>query len=183
MDNNIFPNPKQICLLFVFLISLFALYFFITGTLPQLLGYQLSDFYITVDFALCSFSVIPLIIYFSKKSKVPLYWSVNFPGFKFILLVALLSITLKILTTPMDYTTEFFDNLFRGELKFLIFRIPEFNLNKAIHTFSLIVTGPIIEEYFCRKQLLSQLLKRYNPTIAIILSSIFLQQAICEYMT
>ncbi len=107
------------------------------------------------------------------KSKVPLKWNVKFPGLKIFLLMALLSITLAVLISPLNNAMHFFNNILSGKLKFLVFRVSEINLNMAIRIIALIVIAPIIEEFFFRKQLLGQLLQKNSPKTAILISSAF----------
>lgn len=85
----------------------------------------------------------------------------------------ILSVSIRIVSSPFAYFLEYFDNIFNGKLKYFVFGVPEFNLTMAIHAISSVVIAPIIEEYFFRKQILGQLLKRYSPFIAIVFSTLF----------
>lgn len=173
MDNKFYPNTKQS---FVFIIFFFASYI----TYFTLIGFLLLKFdlvpqknFKTVLFAGSSISLFPLIIFFSKKSDVPLKWHVKFPGIKIILLMFFLSIAIRIVSSPLAFAAEYFDNMSNGKLKLLVFGVSDFDLIMVIHAISSVVIGPIIEEYFFRKQVLGQLLKKYSPFVAIFASSVF----------
>ncbi len=159
-------------MLLVFFFSSYVFYFLLIGFLLLKLGFVPQKIFKSVLFAGSSISLIPLIIFFSKKSKIPLKWIVKFPGIKIILLMAILSIALKIMTSPLTNVIENGVNMFSGKLKFLYFGVSEFNLNVAIQTISAVMIAPIFEEFFFRKQLLGQLLKRFSPTIAIVFSAV-----------
>jgi len=141
--------------------------------MPQLLGFDLPDLYVSVVFSLASpIATLPLIIYFSRKSRVQLKWQVKLPGIQIIFLLALLAVFVKIFTTPLNNPMEYFNNLIDRRLKLIDLNIPEFDLKMTIKLISYVLITPVFEEIFWRKQIMGQLLKKYPPVMAIVLSSI-----------
>lgn len=173
MDNSFYPNTKQSFVLIIFFFASYLIYFTLIGFLFIKFDLLPQKMVKTVLFAGSSISLLPLIILFSKKSNVPLKWHVKLPGINIILLMLFLSIALGIVSSPLAYTGEYFDNMSNGKLKLFVFCVPDFDLNMVIHAISSVVIAPIVEEYFFRKQILGQLLKKYSPFVAIIASSVF----------
>ena len=176
MNNVTYPSFKQ----FLLLIILFFTSFFIFDTIVALIGLQLFDSYsafkpIIVNFLLPAGSpicTIPLIIYVSRKSGIPVKWTVKLPHIHFVLLLVLLAISTVILIQPFIYPIEYFSNLIEGRFRFIEFVMPKFNLLIVIKFILIVFIAPIFEEIFWRKQIFGLLLKKYSPAMAIILSSV-----------
>ena len=173
MDNYFYPNTKQSFVLIIFFFASYLIYFTLIGFLFIKFDLLPQEMTKTVLFAGSSICLFPLMIFFSKKSDVPLKWHVKLPGIHIILLMLFLSIAIGIVSSPLAYTGEYFDNISNGKLKLFVYRFSDFDLNMVIHAISSVVIAPIVEEYFFRKQVLAQLLKRYSPFVAIIASSMF----------
>ena len=171
MDEKFYPNTRQSFVLIIFFYASYIIYFTLIGFLLLQFNLIPRNYFKTVLFAGSSISLLPLIIFFSKKSGVPLQWHVKFPGIKIILLMLFLSIAVRIVSSPFDSPAEYFDNLFNWKLKLLVFGVADIDLNMAIHAISSVLIGPIFEEYFFRKQVLGQLLQRLSPFVAILISS------------
>lgn len=176
MHKETYPNFKQ----FLLLIILFFTSFFVFYTIVTLLGLQLFDSYsafnpIFVNFLLPAGSpicTIPLIIYVSRKSGIPVKWTVKLPHIHFVLLLVLLAISTVILIQPFIYPIEYFSNLIEGRFIFIEFVMPKFDLLIVIKFILTVLIVPIFEEIFWRKQIFGLLLKKYSPAMAIVLSSV-----------
>lgn len=173
IDKDVYPNLKQGIILIVLFLSCYIVFILATGLLPQLFGYQPSAHYITTIFNFAIFSVIPLIIYFSKKSRIPLDPQFEIPERYVLLLIVFLAVSVTIFTSQLMNFEEHYRNLLDGKLRFLVFKLPVFNLEMMINFVSSVIFAPVIEEYFFRKQLQGQLLKKYPHTLAIVISSLF----------
>jgi len=115
---------------------------------------------------------IPLIIYVSRKSGIPVKWKVKLPHIYFVLLLVLLAISTIIITQPFIYPIEYFSNLIEGRFRFIDFVMPKFNLLIVTKFIFIVFIAPIFEEIFWRKQIFGLLLKKYSPAMAIVLSSV-----------
>lgn len=174
MNDEIYPNFKQFLLLII--LSFTALIFF--GIIAVLFGSLLFDSYSEFSSIMNYFwpvaspvCTIPLIIYVSRKSGIPVKWTIKLPPIHFVLLLILLAISIRIITQPFNYPIEYFSNLIGGRFRFIGFVMPEFNLLLVIKFILVVFIGPIFEEIFWRKQIFGLLLKKYSPTVAIVLSS------------
>lgn len=174
MENLTYQDIKKcLFLIFLFIIS-FAVYFFLSGTVPQLLGYNPSIIYKTIVFSLASpIGTLPLIIFLRKKWQIQIISKLTLPNIQTIFLLFLLSVSSIILTRPLSNIIEFIVKLGEGSLKFLIFVIPQFNIDILIKMIGAGILAPIFEEILFRKIILGHLLKKYSASIAIIISSVF----------
>ncbi len=173
MNSSNYPDLKQSLVLVFLTFAFFAIFFFVTGTLPQIFGIKLSEIHQTIVFTFASPIVtLPLIIYVSKKSGVQIKWPLKIPAIRIFLLLVMLAIAAKIITSPFDNAREYFINLFENRLKILAFNISEFRLSTLIRFIGIVLIVPIFEEIFWRKQILGLLLKKYSPVISIIVSSL-----------
>ncbi len=173
MNHTSYPNLRQSLLLILFFLLSFALYFFLTGTVPQLFGYRPSLFYMSLVISLASpVATFPLIFYISKKSGIQLKWMVRLPNYRLVFLLAILAVFSIIITSPLTNPKEYFNNLLEDKLKLVVFTRTEFDLYITIKFISAILFAPLFEEILFRKQILGLLLKRYSPFISIVLSSI-----------
>jgi membrane protease YdiL (CAAX protease family) len=114
---------------------------------------------------------IPLIIYVSRKSGIPINWTITLPQIHHILLLVLLGVSTVIITQPFIYPIEYFSNLIEGRFKFIELVVPKFNLLIVINFILRVFIGPIFEEIFWRRQIFGLLLNKYSPVISIVLSS------------
>lgn len=115
---------------------------------------------------------IPLIMYMSRKSGIPVKWTIKLPAIHYVLLLVLLAISTVIITQPFIHPIEYFSNLIEGRFRFIGFVMPNFNLLLALKFILIVIIGPIFEEIFWRKQIFGFLLNKYSPAIAIVLSSV-----------
>lgn len=173
MNLSLYPNRKQSLLLVFYFFSSFAVFFFVTGALPQIVGWQLSKSYINFIFTVASpICTIPLIIYVSKKSGIPVKWKVKLPSIRLVFFLILLSISVLIIIYPFSNPMDYLNNLIDGRLKILVFEINKLNLNLVIRFICVALIVPIFEEIFWRKQIFGLLLKKYSPVMSIVLSSV-----------
>ncbi len=173
MNQAIYPNRKQSIFLILFFLLSFGLYFFLTGFVPQLFGFQLSSLYRTLIYSFASpIGTLPIILYISKKSGVQIKKSIELCNIRIMLLLLLLAICSIIITSPLSNPKEYLNNLIDGKLKFMFFTKTEFELNIVIKILGASVFAPIFEEILFRKQILGQLLKKHSPILSIVLSSL-----------
>lgn len=141
--------------------------------MPQLFGFQLPLLYISFISAIAPIAWLPVILYVSKKSNVQLKRQVTIPDIGIIFLLALLSVSILIISRPLSNPIEYLSNLFNGKLKLVVFHLTEFDWNILIKFIGAVLIAPIFEEIFFRKQILGLLLRKYSPIFSISLSSIF----------
>jgi len=171
-----YPDLKQ-SLLLVGFYFVFGIIFYIVATIPvlfgSLIGWNFSlitylDFLRSVD---SPFIFIPLIIYVSMKSGISFKWELKSPGIRLILLLVLLTISVRIIVQPLINPVDYFNTLIGGRVRLFDFNLPEFNFYWVINSIFIVLIVPIYEEIFFRKQILGLLLKKYSPAVAIILGS------------
>ena len=174
MTSRTYPDlRKSILLILLFFLS-FAIYFTIFSLIPQLLGITLSEQYTTFVFSFASpIATLPLIIFVSKKSGIPLRWLLSLPKISTILLLAVLTFLMVVVTNPLNEISGYITSFIDKKVSILYLRLPEFDLNLVIKFIGVVILAPIVEEYFIRKQILSILLTKYSPNLSIILSSAF----------
>ena len=154
MDQTTYPNLRQSLLLVFYFFASFAVFFFVTGALPQIVGWPLSKSYLNFIFAVASpICTIPLIIYVSRKSSIPVKWKVKLPGLRLVFFLILLAILGFIITRPLINPVDFLNNLLDGRLKIAVFEIREIYLNQVILFIGTALIVPIFEEIFWRKQI------------------------------
>jgi membrane protease YdiL (CAAX protease family) len=173
-NNETYPNLKQSLVLVILFFTFFSIYYMFIITI----GLQLFDsafapifknFYLPLGSPVCT---IPLILYVSKKSGIPINWTVvTQPQIHHILLLILLVISTVIITQPFIYPIEYFSDLIEGRFRFISIVVPEFNLLFILKFFTIVIIAPVFEEIFWRKQIFGLLLKKYSPALAIVLSS------------
>jgi len=152
-----YPNLKQSLLLTFLYITSFALFFFLISVLPRLLGWQLPPVHIIVFLYICvgsTICIIPLIIYVSLKSGIPIKWKLKSPGIQLILLVSLLALSSRLILQPLYNPVDYFNTLIGGRVRLFNFNLPEFNLVWVISSIFIVLIVPIFEEIFWRKQIL-----------------------------
>ena len=172
MDHTTYPNLRQSLLLIVFFLASFTIFFFLTGLLPQIFGWGLSKSYINFIFAVASpICTIPLIIYVSRESGIPVKWKVKLPGIRLVFFLILLTISGFIVTRPLINPKDFLNNLMDGKLEIAVFKLYNLNLDLVIRFICIALIVPIFEEIFWRKQIFGLLLKKYSPVVSIVLSS------------
>lgn len=174
MNSTTYPNLKQSLVLVILFFLSFALFFFLTLTIPQLFEIKLSKLYISIIFSIGSpIASLPIIIYVSKKSGIRPLWPLKFPGIFLITLLAMLAISVKIITDPLNSPKEFINSIIDGKLRFVVFSIKGISLVSVIRFILTVFLVPIFEEIFWRKQILGLLLRKYSPLLSIVLSSLF----------
>jgi len=173
MKNSVYPNLKQsIFLFFLFFLS-FSIYFFLTFSVPQLLGFSITKFWKDIIYSLASpAATLPLIFFVSSKGGIKPQWCPTLPNVKVILLLVLLSFSVRIITSPLINPFDFIDNLFYGKLRLLIIDVKKLNTGLIVSFIITVTLVPIVEETFWRKQVLGMLLKKTSPFVAIIISSV-----------
>jgi hypothetical protein len=70
-----------------------------------------------VRLASSPFCLIPLIIFVSIKSNIPIGWSLKLPTFHLFLLMVVLAIAFRIIVQPLVIPVEYFGNLIDGRFK------------------------------------------------------------------
>ncbi len=172
MNNETYPNFKQFLLLLIFFFSsLFCLHMIFA--ISHVIGGQLSDSYMVFIIPVVhSIFYILFILYVSRKSGIPVRWTVKLPPIYFVLLLSLLAISTVIITQPFIYPIEYFSSLGEGRFRFVEFVMPKFNLLVVYRFIFTVFIVPVCEEIFWRKQVFGILLKKYSPTMAIVLSSV-----------
>src|SRR5665647_88180 len=173
MDHTTYPNLRQSLLLTIFFFALFVIFFFITAALPQIFGWGLSEFYLNFIFSVASpICTIPLIIYVSRESGIPVKWKMKLPGLRLVFFLILLTISVFLIAYPFIDPMDYLTNPMDGRLKIVVFEIRKFNLNLVVRFIGAALIVPIFEEIFWRKQILGLLLKKYSPVVSIVLSSV-----------
>jgi len=176
MNKVSYPNFKQFLLLVILFFTSFFVFYLIAIIFGSQLLHSNSAFNpIFVNFLLPAGSpicTIPLIIYVSRKSGIPVKWTIKLPRIHFVLFLVLLAISTVIITQPFIYPFEYFSNLIEGRFRFIEFVMPKFNLLIVIKFIFIVFIAPIFEEIFWRKQIFRLLLKKYSPAMAIVLSSV-----------
>ena len=173
MKSLSYPNLRQSLILIFFSFLSFTGYFFLTLTLPQILGLSISKLWVDISYSLASpIATLPLIFFVSYKSGIKPLWPFKLPSFKIILLLAVLSVSVRIIMNPLINPKEFFTNIFNDKFRFVILEIKEFDVGSLISFILTVSLVPIIEEIFWRKQVLGMLLRRTSPVLAIVISSI-----------
>ncbi len=171
-----YPDRRQILLLVVFYFAISTLFLFAT-TIPvlfgKLIGWEFSLFtYFDLLRPIASPIIyIPLIIYVSRKSGISYKWELKSPGIRFILLLVLLAIAIRIIIQPFINPVDYITTLIGGSVRLFNFNLPEFNFYWVLNFIFLVLIVPIVEEIFWRKQIFGLLLKNYSPTVAIVLGS------------
>jgi membrane protease YdiL (CAAX protease family) len=174
MDHTTYPNLRQSLLLVFYLFASFAVFFFVTGALPQIVGWPLSKSYLNFIIAVASpICTIPLIIYVSRKSGIPVKWKVKLPGIRLVFFLILLTISGFIITRPFINPVDFLNNLMDGKLEIVVIKLYNLDLDLVIRFIGAALIAPIFEEIFWRKQIFGLLLKKYSPVVSIVLSSVF----------
>ncbi len=171
MEDKVFPNFVQgliltICLMIIFAVSLFI------ETLPIRFHAYLPGYYIPLVTAISSALCIPVVYYALKKSKIDILKDLYFPNFKFIILIVLFAVSIKIISQPITHPIRFFRSFSNDIIEYLNFRSLRIDTAFSIRLFHSLILGPVIEEVFFRRILLGQFLKKYNPIIAVSLSAI-----------
>lgn len=172
MNHTTYPNFKQSLLLLFFIFLSFGIFLFLTLTLPQLFGVQLSKLYYSAVNTITPVLWFPIIIYVKKKSGIPLRLSLKLPDIRIMILLVILAISAKIITNPLYGLMEFLNTLIDGRLKLDDFDAMEFDLNMVIKFIGLVLLVPVFEEIFWRKQIFGLLLNKFSPVVAIVLSSL-----------
>ena len=173
MNKQTFPNLKQGFLLLLFYFLPPGIFLFLTLTVPQLFGFQLPVLYLTVcSLIAATVGLLPIIIYINKKSGIQFNWAVRLPSISAVFLLALLSFSVQIITSPLNDPKEYFINLFNKKILILFFDLTEFDLDKVMLFIGTVLIAPIFEEILFRKQILGLLLQRNSPVVSIIVSSL-----------
>lgn len=140
--------------------------------MPKVFGWQLLEPFNEFIFTVASPIInIPLIIYVSHKSKLPVTWSMKLPPIHLVLLMVIMAISIRLLIQPLVIPIEYFSNLIEGRIKLLRFNAPEFNSLMVTKLIFVVIIVPIIEEIFWRKQIFGLFLKKYSPFVSMVLSS------------
>ncbi len=171
MPDETYPNFKQ----FLFLVILYLTFHF-TFTfiviMPKVFGWPLLESFRQYFYsAAIPFINIPLILYVSHKSKLPVTWRMNLPTVHFVLIMVISAIAIRLLIQPLINPTEYFGHLMEGRIKLLRFNVPEINALMVIRFISQVIITPVLEEIFWRKQIFGLFLKKYSPFVAMVLSS------------
>lgn len=174
-----YPNFLQgllltICLMIILLSS------WLVGFYPLRLQIHLPEFYIPLVTLIASVFCIPIVYYALKKSKINLLKDLYFPNLKFLTIILLLAISIKILSQPIISPVRFFHSFSNGQFESLFFKSIRFDLAFSIRIFHTIILGPVIEEVFFRRILLNQFLKRYKAIFALFLSAILFTIYHCD---
>ena len=173
MDQTTYPNLRQSLLLVFYFFASFAVFFFVTLTLPAIFGWEQSKSYINFIFAVASpICTIPLIIYVSWKSGIPVKWKVKLPGLRLVFLLILLTISVLIIAYPLIDPMDYLNNLMDGKIKIKVIKLHDLNPDLVIRYICAVLIVPIFEEILFRKQIFGLLLKKYSPALSIFLSSV-----------
>jgi hypothetical protein len=172
MEDKVYPNFPQALVLTIYLM-LILIGTWLLERIPLQQHMQVPDFYIPLATAISSVLCIPIVLYALRKSKINILDKLQFPNFKFLVMLFLLAISFKILSSPFVHPVRFFHSFLNGSIEYfnLNFSSLRFNVGFIIRVFHLVVLGPVIEEVFFRRILLSQFLKKYNVNISLLLSA------------
>lgn len=160
-NDETYPNFRQFLVLLILYFAFFSIYYIISITI----GLQLFDstfapifknFFLPLGSPVCT---IPLILYVSRKSGIPINWTVTRPPTSHILLLVLLVISTVVITQPFIYPIEYLNNMTEGRFRFISIVVPKFNLLFILKFFTIVIIVPVFEEIFWRKQIFELLLK------------------------
>lgn len=164
-------NIKGILLFLLFVILSIIIFLFVSLTLPQLLGFNLTSLYKSILYTIAPISLIPPILYLNQKIGLQLKTSLIKPSIWLIILLTLLGVSAKIITVPLNNPAEFFNCIVDGKLKVLAINGIELSWRQLLSIIGPVLIVPIVEEIFFRKQLLGLFLEKYSPFYSILLSS------------
>ena len=106
--NRSFPNFKQSLILLSFYFLPPGLILFLTITLPQIFGLEVSRIYITSSSIIAAtIGLIPLILYINKNSGIQFNWTIQSPSLKTILFLTILASAIFIISDPFTNIREF----------------------------------------------------------------------------
>lgn len=172
-NNSGYPNLKQATVLIGLYLALYASFFLGAFTVPQLLGLSLSSVYLNAGLCVSAITIFgPVIYHFSKKSGLSYLWRFRVPNFKVVIVIVCLALSMRILTPLLSNPFLFIMRLSQLELEKLIMDVPSLSIGFILYLVQVLIITPVLEEVLYRKLLLTQLLKRFNPLIAIVISSV-----------
>ena len=172
MNQPTYPNLRQSLLLVLFFFGSYGLFSFLTGALPQLLGWQLSGLYMISMKSINPVCILPLVLYISYKSGIQIKWRVKLPGIQLVSLLILLAFAGFIIAYPLARPVNYWHELMAGRIKIMTLLIADWNPERVINMIGGVLLVPIFEEIFWRKQILGLLLKRYSPVVGILVNSV-----------
>ncbi len=156
------------------LVFLMVLFYFVFGSLPQLLGYKPSIFYTQTIFLISHLLYVPYCYFFAKK------WNINIGDFfkkpfqlrYFISVVFLVCLSSTTCILLIDSVESFFD-VIKGNINIISFRtIPLKIPTDFIQLFRGVIVAPIVEEVFFRGLIFNYLRGHFSVLKALLISSV-----------
>ncbi len=176
MRNQIFPNILQAFVLIGCLIAAFGLYFWITYSLTA--EKSSSSVYLPIVFFISSFIYIPFIVFAVRKGKINVKEYLKVPDLRSFLFLVVIATSAFLLSVLFIVPLGDFKSLLNGHVKMIRFELVDFNLPILIRIIHVVILAPFLEEFFYRKIILSQFLKQYSPSVAIVISALLF--AVCH---
>lgn len=167
-----YANLKLSLVLLFYIFVSNGLFLFLTLTMPQLIGIQITNLYYSIISTITPIIWLPIIFYLKRKSGIQITESVRFPGIKLIFLLVILVVSTKIIASPLFDPIEYITNLIDGRIKREILGGMEVDLNIVIKLIGVVLIVPIFEEIIWRNQIFGLLLKKHTLLTAVLLSSI-----------
>ncbi len=156
--------------LFIVLIFLtgYALFLFLFGTVPMILGYSPPQLYLQSLEGLCYVSLIPMIFFFKKKHNISFEFGVSFEQIiTMLILGSLIFVVVNPFTKPIDFVYSLTDELIRIETP----PSKSVGLTTLISGINTIIIAPIIEELAYRGIIFNYCRKKTSLLWAVLISA------------
>jgi len=156
-------------IVFIFLIGN-ALFLFLFGTVPMILGYSPSQFYHLILDGLSFIALMPIVFFFKKRHNISFEFRFSFKQIIIMFILgSLLFVVVNPFLKPIDFINSLTDELIRIETP----------LSKSVGLISLlsginmIIIAPIIEELVYRGIIFNYCRKKTSLLWAVLISASF----------
>lgn len=154
-------------IVFIFLIGN-ALFLFLFGTVPMILGYSPSPFYLLILDGLSFIALMPIVFFFKKRHNISFEFRFSFKQIIIMFILgSLLFVVVNPFLKPIDFINSLTDELIRIETP----------LSKSVGLISLlsginmIIIAPIIEELVYRGIIFNYCRKKTSLLWAVLISA------------
>lgn len=154
-------------IIFIFLIGK-ALFLFLFGTVPIILGYSPPPFYLLILDGLDYLALLPIILFFKRKNRISFEFSFNLTQLiKVVILGSLVFVVVNPFLKPIDFINSLTDELIRIETPLS----KSFGLNTFLSGINMIIIAPIIEEFVYRGIIFNYCRKKTSLHWAVLISA------------
>jgi len=154
-------------IIFIFLIGK-ALFLFLFGTVPMILGYSPPPFYLLILHGLDYLALLPIILFFKRKNRISFEFSFNLTQLiKVVILGSLVFVVVNPFLKPIDFINSLTDELIRIETPLS----KSFGLNTFLAGINMIIIAPIIEEFVYRGIIFNYCRKKASLHWAVLISA------------